>query len=127
MVWIEEGQPNPFAGMDIPELIGKAKPHMKAIFYRMQWPSGLETDIWQDRDDPTNEAKLVIHITGEMDLPYKAGFREAYALAYDIGEVVGYITTRLDNERFEFQGMFDRHPHIVTYRDGRMVNIEVVK
>ena len=60
-------------------------------------------------------------------MPYKSTLHDAYVLAFDIGECCGYYARKLDDERLEVQGGYEPYPVIITYRDGRVVDVAVVK
>ena len=125
MTWINDNEQHPFAAMDIPGLESETRPYAPGQrWYQVRWPSGVVTDIFADREDPTDVDKLDIHIFGEMDLPYRSTRDEAYELAFDIGECCGYYARKLTGDRLQVQGGYEPHPYTVTYKDGVIVNVE---
>lgn len=124
MTWIASTEANPFEAMNIPGLEVSERPYAPGQkWYQVRWPSGVVTDIFPDREDPTNIEEVDIHICGEMDLPYLSSRDDAYHLAFDIGESCGYYTQRIHANRVGVQGGYDS-PFVITYEGGRIVNVE---
>jgi len=67
---------------------------------------------------------VIIHIFGEMDLPYRCTRDEAYERAFDIGEHCGYYCRKLSGNRLQVQGGYEPHPYTITFTGGSITNIE---
>jgi hypothetical protein len=89
------------------------------------FPSGLECPIWETSDLQNGG---IIHIYGEMDLPYFDTRDNAWQQANAIAEEVGYFANKIGDDVLEVIGHdTDEHFHI-TYDNSerRMVNIQQI-
>lgn len=94
-------------------------------FPQVEFPSGLSFDIWETRSP---EYGGIIHIYGEMDLPYFDTRDRAWEQANDIAEQVGYIARKRGDNQLEVIGHDDGEHFIITYdnQERRIANIEHV-
>ncbi len=95
-------------------------------FPQVEFPSGLSFDIWETRRP---EYGGIIHIYGEMDLPYFDTRDRAWEQANDIAEQVGYLARKRGDNQLEVIGHDDGEHFIITYDnpERRIANIEHVE
>lgn len=92
---------------------------------QVQFPSGETCDIWGTSHP---ESGGLIHIYGEMDLPYFSTRDEAWERADDIAQQVGYLARKRGEHQLEVIGHDDEH-FIITYdtQERRMADIARVQ
>jgi len=93
---------------------------------QVQFPSGLSMDIWEtSRADSGG----IVHIFGEMDLPYFDTRDRAWEQANDIAEQVGYVARRRGDDQLEVIGQDEGEHFLITYdnQERRMTNVELVR
>jgi len=93
---------------------------------QVEFPSGETFDIWETSDPQSGG---IIHIYGEMDLPYFSTRDEAWDRANDIAEAVGYLARKRGENGLEVIGHDDGEHYLITYnnQDRRMENIIQIK
>ncbi len=133
MAWSHKEEPNSLDNQPIEGLfflIGDAIARQDNISWiigeklpLIKFPSGLPCEVWESRE-PGNP---IIHLFGEMDLPYRDTRDSAYAHALDIAEQVGYAVQKAGDTQLEIWG--DEGRFLVTYDSdaGHMVNVEPVR
>ena len=92
---------------------------------QVQFPSGLSFDIWESRPEHGG----IIHIYGEMDLPYFDTRDSAWERANDIAEQVGYLARKRGENGLEVIGYDDGEHFLITYdsQERRIADIALVK
>jgi hypothetical protein len=134
MSWYEKDRPTPFDDSEIPGihfLDGDAL----AIFLRQQWtkgqkypmvrfPSGEEFAIWESANP---ERVGIVHIFGEMDLPYRSTRDEAHEIGFNVASQCGYAVKKIDDDKLGVQGQTSEENYLITYQDETIVNIEQIK
>lgn len=95
-------------------------------FPQVQFPSGLSFDIWETSSP---EKGGIIHIYGEMDLPYFSTRNEAWEQANDIAEQVGYLARKHGESQLEVIGQDEGEHFLITYdnQERRIADIATVK
>lgn len=90
---------------------------------QVEFPSGLSFDIWEVS---TPERGGIIHLFGEMDLPYFDTRDTAWAEANAIAEQVGYLVSTRGENQLVVVGHDDDEHFLVTYdnTERRMANVE---
>ena len=93
---------------------------------QVEFPSGLSLDIGETSQP---ERGGIVHVFGEMDLPYFDSRDRAWAQAADIAEQVGYAAIRRGENQLEVIGHDDGEHYLITYDNAerRMVNVEYVR
>jgi len=93
---------------------------------QVEFPSGETFDIWETSDPQSGG---IIHIYGEMDLPYFDTRDRAWEQANDIAEQVGYLARKRGENRLEVIGHDDGEHYIITYnnQERRIEDITQVK
>lgn len=93
---------------------------------QVQFPSGELCDIWETGRP---ESGGIIHIYGEMDLPYFDMRDSAWDRANDIAEQVGYVARKRSDNQLEVIGHDDNEHFLITYNNDerRMENLERIK
>lgn len=76
------------------------------------FPSGEHCDVWESSNP---DAWGIVHIAGEMDLPFKDTRDRAFQQASDIAEQVGYIVRRIGENGLAFYGMGDDENLLIVY------------
>ncbi len=91
-------------------------------FPQVEFPSGEIFDIWESSNPAYGG---IIHIYGEMDLPYFDTRDRAWEQADDIAEQVGYLARKRGEDRLEVIGHDEDEHFIVTYDNDqcRMTDI----
>jgi hypothetical protein len=89
-------------------------------FPLVEYPSGELCEIWEGRS-PNNP---IIHLFGEMDLPYQDTRDSAFAKALSIAEQVGYNVSKVGDNQIDLWGYEGRF--LVTYDNvaGHIINVE---
>lgn len=92
-------------------------------FPQVEFPSGLSFDLWETT---SIEHGGIVHLFGEMDLPYFDHRDSAWEAANRIAEQVGYLAHKHGDSQLDVAGHDDGEAYRVTYDDTerRMVNIE---
>lgn len=92
---------------------------------QIQFPSGHSFDIWESS---SREQGGIVHIFGEMDLPYFDTRDNAWIQAIDIAEQVGYFVRTRDKNQLEIVGHNNEDHFIISYdnNERRMENIESI-
>ena len=93
---------------------------------QVQFPSGLTFDIWETSSP---ESGGIIHIYGEMDLPYFDTRDRAWEQANDIAEQVGYLARKHGENQLEVIGNDEGEHFLITYdnQERRMADIALLK
>lgn len=93
---------------------------------QVEFPSGESFDIWETSH---RESGGIIHVYGEMDLPYFDTRDRAWEQAHDIAQQVGYLVRKRGGNQLEVIGQDDDEHFLITYDhvERRMVNIEKVR
>lgn len=133
MSWTEKHQPTPFDNIPIEGLhflIGEQlAPNHPAFkdrkFAAIEFPSGVVRPLWES-SNPDHQA--IVHLFGEMDLPYADTRDEAYERAQKIAEAVGYTVSKHEANGLRLLGNTPHDRLLVTYDDQhkQMVDITVL-
>ena len=93
---------------------------------QVQFPSGMTFDIWETGSP---ESGGIIHIYGEMDLPYFDTRDRAWEQANDIAEQVGYLARKRGADQLEVIGHDAGEHFLITYdnQERRIADIALVK
>lgn len=93
---------------------------------QVQFPSGMTFDIWETSSP---ESGGIVHIYGEMDLPYFDTRDRAWEQANDIADQVGYIARKWGENSLEVIGHDAREHFLITYdnQERRIADIALVK
>jgi hypothetical protein len=86
------------------------------------FPSGIPCELWES-SDPDNP---IVHLFGEMDLPYRGTADSAYEHAQSIAEQVGYSVFKVGQQGVR---VWDDETHLlITYDNDQshMLNVEPV-
>ena len=135
MGWTEKDQTTPFDNLPIPGLWFLDGNILAQIIQRnwtsgqkypqVKFPSGKEFDIWE-----TSSPAVwgIIHIFGEMDLPYRDTRDRAFEQASNIAEQLGYRVRKVGDTGLEVWGHDDEEHFLITYDDetGQMADISPV-
>ena len=92
---------------------------------QVQFPSGLSFDLWETS---TPESGGIVHVFGEMDLPYFDTRDRAWEQANDIAEQVGYIAHKRGENGLEVIGHDEGEHFLITYDnlERRIADIALV-
>jgi hypothetical protein len=92
---------------------------------QVQFPSGLSLDIWES----SPEQGGIVHIYGEMDLPYFDTRDSAWKTANEISELVGYLARKRGENQLEVFGHDEGEYFLITYdnQERRMADITPMK
>lgn len=93
---------------------------------QVQFPSGMTFDIWETSSPASGG---IIHIYGEMDLPYFDTRDRAWEQANDIAEQVGYLARKRGADQLEVIGHDEGEHFLITYdnQERRIADIALVK
>lgn len=93
---------------------------------QVEFPSGLTLDV-EERTQA--EHGVVIHLFGEMDLPYFDTREHAWQEANEIAECVGYFATRRGTNQLEVIGHDEGEHFLITYdnQERHIADITQVK
>lgn len=93
---------------------------------QVQFPSGQSFDIWETSSP---ESGGIIHIYGEMDLPYFDTRDRAWEQANDIAEQVGYVARKRGENGLEVIGHDEGEHFLITYdnQERRIADIALAK
>ncbi|MEP7287457.1 MAG: DUF2958 domain-containing protein [Chloroflexota bacterium] len=132
MAWTRKEHPTPFDNLPISGLYflnGDSLGRKLGIAWTngekypmLVFPSGLNCELWESRD-PTAP---IVHLFGEMDLPYRDTRDSAYDRALYIAEQVGYAVHKVGETQLNLWG--DDGQLLVTYDNAarHMVDVERV-
>ena len=133
MSWAEKGTPTPFDKQPIPglyfldgdvvaELFGRDWTRGQALPL-IAFPSGVECELWESS---SQEARGVVHLFGEMDLPLRADPKQVEAQAQEVAQACGYVVSRVGESSWHLTGHDQDENLLVTYDEvtGMMVNVE---
>ncbi len=135
MSWIEKAQPTSFDDRPLPGLffldgdilarrIGRTWTAGQK-YPMIAFPSGKECELWETSDP---DAGAIVHIFGEIDLPFRDSRDRAYEQASEIAEACGYLTRKQGEDRLELWG-HDTDEHVVVLYDtasGHMLDIQPI-
>ncbi|HMN11530.1 MAG TPA: DUF2958 domain-containing protein [Bellilinea sp.] len=136
MGWSKKEEPTPFDGMPLSGLFFLDGDILARLWGRdwtvgekfpmIAFPSGEEFEIWESSNP---ERGGIVHIFGEMDLPFKGTRDEAYAQASYIGEQCGYVARQIGENQLEVWGNDDDEHFLITYSSeaGEIQDITKVK
>lgn len=136
MGWTKKEQPTPFDDLPLAGLFFLDGDQLARLFQRdwtageklpmVAFPSGEEFQLWESGDP---ERGGIVHVFGELDLPYKSTCDEAFAQASDIGEQCGYLARKIGKDQLEVWGNDDDEHVVITYDNqaGEMRDIVTVK
>lgn len=93
---------------------------------QVQFPSGMTFDVWETSNP---ESGGIVHIYGEMDLPYFDTRDRAWEQANDIAEQVGYLARKQGENQLEVIGHDAGEHFLITYdnQERRIADIVLVK
>jgi len=148
MAWLEKGQPTSFDDLPIyglcfldgnmlARLLTLKYGEVETPFFNPDWlkeqklpqiefPSGLSFDIWETSNP---EYGGIVHVFGEMDLPYFDTRDSAWKAADEIAELVGYIARKRGEHGLEVIGHDDDEHFLITYdnQERRIADISLVQ
>lgn len=86
------------------------------------FPSDQQFDLWESSSP---EAGGIIHVYGEMDLPYRDTRDRAYEQAGNIAEQLGYMVRKVGEDGLEVWGHDEDEHYLITYDHaaGQMADI----
>lgn len=89
---------------------------------QVEFPSELSFDIWETSSP---ERGGIVHLFGEMDLPYFDTRDSAWEKAKDIAEQVGYLARRRGESQLAVIGHDDGEQYLITYDEAerRMADV----
>ena len=136
MAWTRKAQQTPLDDCYIHGLhyldgdvmaIAYRSPYLKGQKYPVvEFPSGFTTDAWETSQ---SEEGAIIHLFGEMDLPYFQKRDAAYKHAFEIAEACGYAVSKRGDNGLEVRG-HDLDEHLLISYDpdtGRMEDVTRIK
>jgi hypothetical protein len=122
VTWYRKEQPTPFDEQPLEGLyylngdILAAKLHQPWMrgkkFALIAFPSGEERPIWEGRKPGQSP---IVHLFGELDLPYFATPEEALRKAVSIAEACGYAVRKRDDRGMEVLGHAPNEYLLITY------------
>lgn len=133
MGWVEKDQPTPFDSLPLPglwfldgdilaQMIGrnwtKGQKYPQVVF-----PSGETFDLWETGNP---EVWGIIHVFGEMDLPYKVSRDRGLELAGDIAEQLGYLARKVGDDGLEVWGHDVDEHYLITYDNQAQQMVDIV-
>lgn len=130
MSWVEKGTPTPFDELPILTGFFYLDGDIAARQIGRNWtvgqklpmisfPSGQMFQIWESGSP---DAGGIVHLFGELDLPFKDTRDRAFAQAYDIAEQVGYLARRVGDNGLEVWGNDADEHFLITYdNDSRQI------
>lgn len=129
MAWSPKEQPTSFDNLRLPGLFfldGDILAHR----LRRNWtadqklpmiafPSGKHCELWETSQ---REAGGIVHIFGELDLPFKGTRDEAFEQAANIAEACGYAARKVGEDGLEVRGWDQDEHFLLTYDpDNRQI------
>lgn len=135
MGWVEKSQPTSFDNLPIPGLrfldgdvvarkIGRDNWIAGLKYPEIVFPSGEQCDIWESSDP---DVWGIVHITGEMDLPFKDTRDRAFERASNIAEACGYVVRKVGENGLEFYGSDEDENFLIVYDNEAGQIKDVVK
>ncbi len=136
MTWVEKSQPTPFDEQPWPGLLFLDGDMLARVVGRdwtrgqklpvMVFPSGMPFHLWEAG---TPEAGAIVHVFGEMDLPFKDTRDRAFEQASEVAEQVGYAVQKVGEDGLEVWGHDEDEHFLITYdpETGQMRDIVQVK
>lgn len=135
MSWYEKSQPtsfdtNPIEGLYY--LNGDALSRVLRTPYLegqklplVVFPSGIELEIWESSEN----GNAIVHLFGEMDLPYRQTRNAAFTQAQKVAEQLGYVVKKVSKYQLELQGYEDEEHFLITYHSAldRMEDVQRIK
>jgi Protein of unknown function (DUF2958) len=125
MSWYEKHKPTPFDSQPIEGLIfldGRiAAQNQNRIYLKthkfpaIAFPSGKIRTIHESLD---TQYWGIVHLFGEMDLPFNTDRDEAAKLAKEISDTLGYGVGKVDEDKLELHG-FDELDHLLVTYDNQ--------
>lgn len=120
MSWYNKDNPTPFDNAPIEglhfligEQIAPQSSELRNQKYpAVEFPSGVTRPLWES-ENPDHFG--IIHLFGEMDLPFKDNRDSAYERAKDIAEQCGYSVKKRDDHSLELVGHTPDEYLLVTY------------
>lgn len=123
MSWVEKGRPTPFDAEPINQGFFYLDGDIVAQFVGRDWttgqklpmisfPSGEEFQIWESSAPAVGG---IVHLFGEMDLPFKGDRDEAYETACHIAEECGYSAVKVGEYGLEVRGQDEEEHFLITY------------
>jgi hypothetical protein len=130
MPWFSKEQPTPFDASAIPGL-GFLHGDVLSRQYKQAWlegkkyplitfPSGLKRELW---DGFTQGGGGLVHIFGELQLPYTSTLAQAYETARNAPQ--GYFVTQVGGNELFIGQSWSRRGYLISYDEAasQMVNI----
>jgi len=122
MGWVEKQQPTAFDELPLQGLLFLDGDILANLIGRdwtrgqkyplISFPSGVECDLWEATNP---EVGGIVHIAGEMDLPYKDTRDRAFQRANHIAEQVGYAVRQVGDNGLEFFGFDEDENYLIIY------------
>jgi hypothetical protein len=78
-------------------------------FPNIEFPSGESFALQEGLGTP------IVHVFGELDLPYRQDRDDAFLLASDIAEQCGYGVQKIGTNQMEVRGQDDDEHYLITY------------
>lgn len=132
MTWIEKGQPTPFDNQPI-EGLWFLDGDQVAREFGNDWVKGQKLPLIHFPSEEVCDISLaadpksiaIVHLFGEMDLPYGTDREGAFEQANSIAEEVGYLAQRVGENAIEIRSPYDgEHFKIVFDNEARhMVDV----
>jgi hypothetical protein len=122
MSWVEKGTPTSFDaqppqgffyldGDILARIVGRDWTAGQK-FPMIEFPSGEEFELWESSNP---NAGGIVHLFGELDLPLRTNRDQAFDLANDIAEQVGYSVCQVGDDGLEVQGHDTDEHFLITY------------
>ncbi|WP_238626084.1 DUF2958 domain-containing protein [Aggregatilinea lenta] len=124
MAWFKKEEPTPFDELPLAGLFFLDGDVLAKLWGRdwtagekypmIAFPSGEEFELWASGNP---EKGGIVHIFGEMDLPFRSTRDEAFRQANHVGEQCGYITRQIGENQLEVWGNDDDEHFLITYNN----------
>lgn len=134
MAWFKKEEPTPFDNIPLSGLFFLDGDILAKLWGRdwtagekypmLAFPSGEEFELWESGRP---ERGGVVHIFGEMDLPFRSTRDEAFRQATHIGEQCDYIVRPVGEDRLEVWGHDDDEHFLITYNAERGEMQDIVR
>lgn len=135
MSWSEKGRPTPFDEPPINQGLFYLDGDILARFVGRDWttgqklpmisfPSGQEFQIWESSNP---DAGGIVHLFGELDLPFKGTRDQAFESASYIAEACGYSASKVGEHGLEVRGRETDDHFLVTYDPDAQQMLDVVQ
>jgi hypothetical protein len=122
MGWTEKDQPTPFDNLPLPGLFFLDGDVLARLVHRnwtagqklpmVTFPSGQEFELWEASHP---DAGGIVHIFGEIDLPYKGTRDDAFEHAENIAEACGYSAQKVGEQGLKVRGQDPDENFLITY------------